>query len=228
MLLQPLVAILGWVFQFWLLYGPTPGFALIAFSLTINLVLAPIYAEMERGAAAQSKRWAKMRAEVERMRKHFHGRERYFYIRTVHRHYQYSPVLAVVGSGSLVLQMAVFFAAYRYLSTQPELVGVSFGNIVSLSEPDSLLWGFNVLPMAMTTLNVGAAFLRSRERRQRIQACVLAAAFLVLLYHSPAGLLLYWTTNNAVSLLRALAGRWWRDVSPARLQSYVSQLARLE
>lgn len=227
LLLQPLVAILQRVFSFWLFCSPTPGVALIAFSLTINLALAPIYAEMERVEAAQSKRWSAMRAEVTRMRNHFRGRERYFYIRTVHRHYRYSPALAVVGSGSLVLQMAVFFAAYRCLTSQPQLADVGFGAIRSLSEPDGLLGGLHLLPLMMTTFNVAAAFLRSGERRQRVQASLLAAVFLILLYDSAAGLLLYWTTNNAVSLVRALAARWWGRVSPGRWQ-ILSHLARLE
>lgn len=228
LLLEPLVAILRNAFGYWLVRAPTPGVALIAFSLIINLVLVPVYREMERAEAAQSERWSKMRAEVARMRKYFRGRERYFYIRTVHRHYRYSPALAVVGSGSIILQMVVFFAAYRYLSSQPELIGVPFGSIRSLSEPDGLLWGLNLLPLVMTALNVAAAFLRSAERRQRIQACLLAAVFLVLLYGSPAGLLVYWTTNNAVALLRIIGKRLWERASPVLWRTWLTQLARLE
>jgi membrane protein insertase Oxa1/YidC/SpoIIIJ len=228
LLLAPLLTVFEVVFQFWKQCTPTLGFALIAFSLTINLILAPIYAEMERAQAAQSARRSKIRGEVERMRKHFRGRERYFYIRTVYRHYNHSPALALVGSGSLLLQMLVFFTAYRYLRDHPQLEGVAFGGIPSLSEPDGLIWGFNALPVLMTAANIASALLHGSERSQRIQACLLAALFLVLLYDSPAGLLVYWTTNNVVSLLRNLGRPLWERAWPSNWRARFSRLADLE
>lgn len=206
LLLEPALTIFHCILTFWQRHTPALGLALIGFSLTINLLLAPIYAEMERREAAQSKRRAMVKGEVERMRRHFRGRERYFYIQTIYRHHNYSPALALVGSGTLLLQILVFFTAYRYLRDQPLFTGVSFGGIPSLAEPDGLLWGFNLLPLLMTAANIASAFLHSDERRQRLQATLLAFLFLLLLYSSPSALLVYWTTNNFVSLLRNL----WR------------------
>jgi membrane protein insertase Oxa1/YidC/SpoIIIJ len=226
LLLEPLLTIFQHVFLFWKDRSPTLGLALIAFSLTINLILAPIYGEMERSEAGKLVLRSKVRREVERMRKHFRGRERYFYIRTVYRHYKYSPLLAVLGSGSLVLQMLVFFTAYRYLRDQPQLVGVAFGSIPSLSEPDGLIWGINLLPFIMTGTNIAAVLVY--RQGQKLQGFVLAAVFLVLLYDSPAGLLVYWTTNNAISFLRNVGRRIWQRASLPGWCARFSGLAELE
>jgi membrane protein insertase Oxa1/YidC/SpoIIIJ len=228
LLLEPVLTIFRHIFSFWKGHTPSLGLALIAFSLSINFLLAPIYGEMERSEAAQSERRAKLHREVERMRKHFRGRERYFYIQTIYRHYNYSPALAIVGSGSLLLQILVFFTAYRYLRDQPQFAGVAFGSISSLGEPDGLLWGFNLLPLLMTAANIAAAFLRSNERRQRLQATALAVVFLGLLYSSPSALLVYWTTNNFVSLFRSLGRRTGQHVWPNAWRAQFARLAELD
>ncbi|HVZ34143.1 MAG TPA: YidC/Oxa1 family membrane protein insertase [Polyangiaceae bacterium] len=228
LLLEPVLAIFRAIFSFWQNHTPTLGLSLIAFSLSINFLLAPIYGEMERREAAQSERRSKIQREVERMRKHFRGRERYFYIQTIYRHYHYSPALALLGSGSLLLQILLFYTAYRFLRDEPQFTGVAFGSIPSLSEPDHLLWGLNLLPVLMTAANVASAFLHSNERRQRLQASALAGVFLVLLYSSPSALLVYWTTNNVVSLFRNLARRMGQHVVPNAWHSRWVSLSELD
>lgn len=228
LLLEPVLTIFRHILSFWQGHTPTLGLSLVAFSLTINVLLAPIYGEMEQYEAAQSKRHAKIHREVERIRKHFRGRERHFYVRTIYRHYNYSPALAVVGSGSLLLQVVVFYTAYRFLRDQPGFAEAAFGSIPSLGAPDGLLWGFNLLPLLMTAANIASAYLRSSERRQRLQATALAAAFLVLLYSSPSAMLVYWTTNNFVSLFRSLWRRTGQHVWPDAWRARFAQLAHLD
>src|SRR5690606_39467197 len=106
--------------------------------------------------------------------------------------------------------------------------GVAFGSIPTLSEPDGLLWGFNLLPLLMTAANAASAFLRSNDRRQRLQAAVLAALFLALLYSSPSALLVYWTTNNFVSLIRNLGRHTGRHVWPKRWHARFTRIAELD
>jgi membrane protein insertase Oxa1/YidC/SpoIIIJ len=59
----------------------------------------------------------------------------------------------------------------------------------------------------MTVANLGSAIFYVEDVARRRQAFALAIVFLVLLYGSPSGLVLYWTTNNVFSLLRTLVGR---------------------
>ncbi|WP_331609257.1 YidC/Oxa1 family membrane protein insertase [Povalibacter sp.] len=178
------------------------GGKLIAFSVVLNVLLLPVYRQMER--AFQCSRGVKERVaqEVARMRRHFRGRERYFYIRAVYRQYRYHPISELLRSVDLVVQILVFATVYRYLSGLQTLSGASFGPIRDLSAPDGLLGGINVLPLLMTAINVVAVMTYVSDRGKRILGISLAAIFLALLYNSASGLVLYWTMNNLFSVLR--------------------------
>jgi hypothetical protein len=58
----------------------------------------------------------------------------------------------------------------------------------------------------MTLINIvaGVIYTKGFPLKEKIQLYGMAAVFLVLLYNSPAGLVLYWTLNNVFSLLKNL------------------------
>ncbi len=85
----------------------------------------------------------------------------------------------------------------------------------------------NLLPVLMALLTVTAARLQedpslAPELRggQRLRLYGMAVLFFVLLYTFPAGMVLYWTTNNLLHVLKILAGRLISgrggDARPAR------------
>lgn len=204
LLLQPLLviseALYVWAFN---LTG-SHGAALLLFSIVLNAVLTPIYLQMDRaGRSAQLARQA-MDAEAQRLKKHYKGRERFYYLRTLHRIYGYHPFKVVLGSTDLILQVVVFATVFRFLSNHEPLQGASFWVFQDLSQPDGLLFGVHVLPIIMTAVNVGSALLYGAEASKKRTSFLLAAVFLVLLYPSPSGLVLYWTWNNLFSLGRNL------------------------
>lgn len=194
-----------------------PVLSVINFSIVLNFALMPLYYQMEQVGRAGRERQARMNAEVARMKAHYTGRERYYYIRTVHRQFGYRPLSVVFASGDLYLQILVFATVYRYLSHHPALSGGWLGH------PDGWLFGFNALPFLMTALNVGAALLYGTDRSKRTQSFVLAALFLVLLYGSPAALVLYWTCNNAFSLVRNFVEKKALPVLSARLVPWMTR-----
>jgi membrane protein insertase Oxa1/YidC/SpoIIIJ len=206
LVLQPLSAIYGVILS-WLPDALGAGGKLISFGILLNVALMPVYRQMElrsRKGRAVKERVAR---EVARMKAHFRGRERYFYIRAVHRQFGYHPIHEVLGSADLLVQVIVFSTVYRFLSGHPALVGTSFGPIRDLSRPDTLLAGIHLLPLLMTLINVGAVLAYVDGWRLRLPGIALAALFLWLLYGSAAGLVLYWTSNNVFSLVRNLIQR---------------------
>lgn len=204
------------------------GWGLVLFSIVLNFALLPVYLQMERlGRAAVAVR-AKMDEEVKRMKRHFRGRERYFYVRAVHRQFGYHPISAVLNSGELYLQVLIFASVFHYLSNVPELVGASFIGISDLSKPDALLFGINVLPILMTAANVASAIVYGSDKKRRRQAYALAGLFLILLYNSPSGLVLYWACNNVISLMRNAVGRIAPAMFPRTWAKTVHSLATQE
>lgn len=228
LLLQPLLLIYGAVLDWCLAATPGPGWAIILFSILLNLALLPIYYQMEQAGRANLRLRTRMNAELARMKAHYTGRELYYYVRAVHRQYGYRPTSVLYTSGDLYLQIAIFATVYRFISAQSALRGAPFFAIPDLGRPDGLLFGANLLPLVMTLLNIASALLYSAERAQRRNAFLLSAVFLVLLYPSPAGLVLYWTSNNAWSLLRNLAERELLRLLPPRVTRTFARLANQE
>jgi membrane protein insertase Oxa1/YidC/SpoIIIJ len=83
--------------------------------------------------------------------------------------------------------------------------GKALLGIPDLSRPDGMLLGINLLPLLMTVINLSAAFLTPEYRlKDKLQAILIATLFLALLYGSPSALLVYWTMNNLIFLIRTV------------------------
>jgi membrane protein insertase Oxa1/YidC/SpoIIIJ len=225
--LQPLMLIYSAVFDF-LPASVGTGARVIFFSLVLNLTLLPVYRQMEAAFRNSRDLRRRVREDVARMKRHFKGRERYFYIRAVYRQYNYHPVSELLRSADLVVQIVVFATVYRYLSGLDALTEAAFGPIRDLSAPDGLLGGINVLPILMTAVNVVAVCTYAPEAGRRVQGLLLAALFLVLLYGSASGLVLYWTMNNVFSVVRnAVEHRLLPRISPTLQAGLGRQFARI-
>ncbi len=184
------------------------GLAIIAVSLVIQTLVLPLY---KRSDAIQDEERARQKAMsrwVEHIKRTFKGDERYMMLSTYYRQQGYKSWYALGSSFSILLQIPFFIAAFHYLSNLTELSGQSFSFIHDLGRPDETFWigalPINVLPIAMTLINMlsGAIYTRTLPLREKVQVYGLALVFLVLLYNSPAGLVLYWTINNLYSLCK--------------------------
>ena len=185
-----------------------PLLVIISLSIVVNLFALPLYKRADAIQEEENEKQAKMSHWVEHIKKTFKGDERYMMMQTYYRQQHYKSVSSLRGSVSLLLQIPFFIAAYHYLSNLEILNSMSFWIFQNLGQPDGLLkigaLSVNVMPIIMTLINVGSAYiyLRGASVSQKIQTYFLAAAFLVLLYSSPSGLVIYWTCNQIFSLLK--------------------------
>ncbi len=143
-----------------------------------------------------------MQKEINRIKKNYKGRERYFYIKAIYKNYSYSPFYVLFSSTELYLQILVFMTVYMYINKLKMLNGTSFLFIENLGSPDKLLFGINLLPIIMTIANLVSATFYTKEKSKRKQAFLMAGVFLFLLYNSHSALVLYWTCNNIFSLIK--------------------------
>ena len=130
-----------------------------------------------------------------------------------------------------MIQIPFFLAAYYMLSHYTGLQGISFWFIQDLSLADQTInMGFgrwNILPIIMTALNGISTLFYTKDSKasERYQLWILAVLFLVLLYNSPAALVLYWTMNNIFALLKQ-AARYLHQIREIRfpnLRAYASR-----
>ena len=183
-----------------------PGLAIVFLSLAMNVLVLPLYRRADAMQEQARNTEARLHEGVSHIKKTFSGSQRMMILQTYYRQNDYSPVNALRGSVSLLLEIPFFMAAYQFLSHLELLQGVSFGPIADLGAPDGLLTLFgtriNVLPVLMTLINFvsSAIYLRGFPLKTKIQLYAMALFFLFFLYTSPSGLVFYWTLNNLFSL----------------------------
>lgn len=184
------------------------GLAVIALSFVVTLLCLPLYIVAEKWQETERLVQNRMKPVLERIKQTFSGDERYMMTTAFYKEQHYHPMMALRSSFSLLIQIPFFIAAYSFLSGVESLQGYQFLFIKDFGKPDNLLsfglFPVNVLPIAMTIINcvAGAIYSKGHPLSEKIQIYACALVFLVLLYNSPAGLVVYWTMNNILSLVK--------------------------
>lgn len=185
-----------------------PGLAVIGVSIGISFLCLPMYVIAEKWQEVERQIQVKLKPGIDRIKAVFKGDEQYMILSTFYRQNHYHPMMALRSSISLLIQIPFFIAAYNYLSTLDALQGQSFFFIKDMGAPDATFYigsfAVNVLPIAMTLINVVAGYIYSKGHpiKEKLQIYLMALFFLVFLYNSPSGLVLYWTMNNVFSLVK--------------------------
>ena len=207
-ILYPLVQIIEIAFMiFDKLFGNT-GIAIIGVSFTVTLLCLPLYIVAEHWQQVQRDTENKLKPGIDRIKAVFKGDEQYMILNTFYKQNHYHPMMALRSSFGLLIQVPFFMAAYNCLSSLPALQGQSFLFIKDMAKPDALFsigsFDINILPIAMTVINIiaGAIYTKGFAFKDKAQIYGMALLFLVILYTSPSGLVLYWTMNNVFSLVK--------------------------
>src|SRR5574344_450043 len=186
----------------------SPGVSIIGVSVAVTLLCLPLYIVAEAWQEKERLTQKELQPGVQRIKDTFRGDAQYMILSTYYRENHYHPMMALRSSISLLIQIPFFMAAYQFLSNLEELQGASFFFIKNLGAPDALFhigtFAVNVLPIAMTIINIiaGAFYCKGFPVKEKLQIYIMALVFLVLLYNSPSGLVLYWTMNNVFSLVK--------------------------
>ena len=207
-IIAPLVNILEF---FYVLFDQTTGskgVAVVGLSFVVTLCTLPLYMVAERWQEEERRTQERLRPGVKRIKKVFKGDEQYMMLTTFYRQNHYHPLMALRSSFSLLIQIPFFISAYTFLSHLEPLRGYRFLFINDFGSPDGALkigsLTLNVLPILMTAINCvsGAIYSKGHGVGEKVQIFGCAAVFLLLLYNSPAGLVVYWTMNNVLSLAK--------------------------
>lgn len=208
LIISPLVLFFEVVFSIANRLIGNAGLAIIFLSLAVNFLVLPLYKRADELQKEERDIQQKMEPMVKHIRRTFKGDERFLMLQECYRMHHYKPIYSLKSSVSLLLQIPFFIAAYNLLSNMQDLKGMPFGFIADLGREDAMFTvnGFpvNVLPILMTVINIisGIIYTKGRSVKDKIQTYGLAVIFLVLLYHSPSGLVFYWLLNNVFSLLK--------------------------
>jgi len=184
-----------------------PGLSIVGLSIAVSTLILPLYFMAEKQQQAEYEKQNQMRRMKDNINAVFKGDKRYMMLSTLYRQHHYHPAYALRSSLGLLIQVPFFIAAWHFLNNLELINGQAFLFIKDLSTPDRLLFGkINFLPFLMTFINIvsGVVYTKHLENRDKIQAYCIPAVFLILLYNSPAALVLYWTCNNFFNLFKII------------------------
>ncbi len=217
LVIYPIELFLEVVFSVFYDLRHSAAFAIVGVSLVVNFLLLPLYNRADRLSKEERDRQAEMACWTGHIRRVFQGDERFMILQAYYRKKGYHPVYALRSSISLLLQIPFFIAAYHFLSGLSLLNGYPFHWIRDLGQPDGMLVlggiTINVLPVLMTLINIISTVIYTKESslREKLQLYIMALLFLVLLYNSPSGLVLYWTMNNLFSLAKNIVAGFRKE-----------------
>ncbi len=215
-IVAPIEAVVGWIFLFIINKIPSLGVigAICGVSIAINILALPLYNIAESIQEKEREINKKLEMRVKRIKKGFKGDEEFMMLSEYYRQNGYHPLYALRGSLSILIEIPFFIAAYNYLSSSEILKESLFWIFSNLGEADrmfelslgSLVLPVNILPIIMTAINFvsGYIYTKGATKRDKIQLYAMGIFFLVLLYNSPSGLVIYWILNNIFSLVKTV------------------------
>ena len=200
----PIELLFEFVFSLGCIITQNPGLAIVILSFSLNMLLSPLYSKASEIQEEENRVQEAMKEDLNFIKKTFKGNEQFYIIQTYYRQHNYKPIYALRSSVSLILQIPFFMAAYHFLSNLEGLNGYSFVFVKDLGRPDRLFFGLNLLPVAMTAINLLSSYIYTKRKplKDNVQLYVMALVFLILLYNTPAALSFYYLLNNLFSLIR--------------------------
>jgi len=195
--------------------------SLLLLSVCVKIVLAPLFKLASIWQKQVNRQSSLLQPRLDEIKRKYKGEEQTRKTLEAYKELGISPLYSLKSLLSAAIQIPVFFAAYHMLSEHIALSNTSFLWIKDLSFPDHLFklpfaipfFGeyFNVLPFIMTSFTFCSSWIHtdpslsvSLQKKQRKNLYWMAALFFLLLYTSPAGMVIYWTMNNILAFLASL------------------------
>ncbi len=215
-IIEPIEIVVSWVFYFFLNLFPFMGIlgALFGVSMAVNFLALPLYNVADSLQEKERKISKQLEYRVKRIKKGFSGDEQFMMLSEYYRQNNYHPLYVLRSSLSILIEIPFFIAAYHFLSRLDILNSDSFWFLKSFGEPDNLFSfsvfnihiTINILPIIMTLINFVSGYIYTKDctRKDKIQLYAMGVFFLVILYDSPSGLVIYWIFNNIFSLCKTI------------------------
>jgi YidC/Oxa1 family membrane protein insertase len=203
---------------------PSWGLAVMVMSLLVHVLMLPLSRIAERFQQQVHATEARLAPELHRIKKNFKGEQQSAKILALYKTERVHPLYSLKSMLGVAVVIPIFIGAFDMLAENIYLMNAGFLWISDLSRPDSLaslpfsvpFFGseLNLLPLLMTGLSISASVLHNppalnaelRQKQVR-NMFLLAVGFFALFYTFPAGMVLYWTSNNLISVIKSLWAR---------------------
>jgi len=197
------------------------GIAIILLSVCVKVIMLPLVKIAERWQEEVNEKKSRLQPFIDEIKAKYKGEEQNKRILELHKQHNISPLFTLKSLFGALIQIPFFIAAYDMLSENVVLRGIRFLWIEDLSLPDRIIqlpfhipfFGeyLNLLPFLMTAITLltswkfhDTSLSKVLLQKQKRNLYIMAVLFFILFYTFPAGMVLYWTTNNSISLIKTL------------------------
>ena len=188
---KPLFLVLHFIYNFihnWAL-------AIIILTVLLRIILFPL----NHKSLKAMKKMADLAPEIKKLQKKYKDDPQKLQEEMM-KLYAEAGANPMSGCLPIVAQIPIFIALYNVLMVSVELKNVPFLWIPDLSQHDP----FYILPVLMGLSMVAQQWITpSSDKNQKMIMYVMAGVFTFLFMNFPAGLVLYWLTNNILGLLQS-------------------------
>ncbi len=195
--------------------------SLVLLSITVKIIVSPFFTIANKWQIQVNRQASILQPRLAEIKSKYKGEEETKQTLALYKELGISPLYSLKSLLSAAIQIPIFFAAYHMLSEHIALSGISFLWIADLSHSDNFLqlpftilyFGnhINILPFVMTSITFASSWLHkdhslsaTLQRKQQTNLYFMAGLFFILLYTSPAGMVIYWTMNNILAFFSTL------------------------
>jgi YidC/Oxa1 family membrane protein insertase len=185
------------------------GFAIILITFLIKMVFWPL----THRSTVSMRKMQKVQPLLKELREKYKDQPQKIQQKTMEL-YKEHRVNPMGGCLPIVLQIPVFFALFNTLRGAIELRHASFMWVVDLAQPDTLPWMLFGLPIRPLAILMGVTMLlqqqlmpSSADPNQKRMMSFMSLFFIVMFYSMPAGLTLYWTVNQVLTIIQNLVSQ---------------------
>ena len=173
---------------------PDWGLLIIVFTVLIRILLHPL----AHKTYVSMKRMQELAPKLEEIKKKYGNDPQKLQEETM-KLYKETGVNPASGCLPMLLQIPIFLVLYEIFLNAVELKGASFLWVPDLSRPDPTY----LLPILMGASMILQQFLTpTTNPQQRYIFIAVSVIFTFMFAHFPAGLVLYWFTNNVITALQ--------------------------
>ena len=226
-----LLILLGWIMA---VVG-SPGWSIVLLSVCVKFLMYPLTRIADRWQQEVNETQTLLKPHLDQIKRRHRGEGAHRRTLAVYRRHGVHPMFTVKSLGGVLIQIPIFIGAFDMLAENFALYQAGFLWIQDLSRPDAIallplalpwLGGeLNLLPCLMAFFSGLAAAVQNDgslaadlQARQQWRLYAMTAVFFLLFYTFPAGMVLYWTTNNVLHLLKILPGQLRRRAQAAPSQ----------
>ncbi|MCD6531939.1 membrane protein insertase YidC [bacterium] len=193
--LAPITKIMLVLFKIIYKVVPNYGLVIIIFTLLMKILLLPTAHKQ----MISMKKMRQIQPELKSIQERYRDDPQKLNAELM-KLYRKHGVSPLSGCLPIVFQMPIFFALYRALSAGFQFRAQSFLWIKDLAQQDP----YYILPIIMAITMFIQQKISVTDPKQRTMVYIMPLLFLFFFYKLPAGLVLYWTVFNILSIFHML------------------------